>query len=97
MSLLHWCGTIVSLPHWWGIIMSLLDWWGDNYISPSMMGDYYVSPSLIGRCCFTINSSIFLLPLPKQLFILMLCAYRKNNKYQCLSSLPTIPLLFSVS
>jgi hypothetical protein len=78
------------------LCLSLIDG-GDNYISPSMMGDYYVSPSLIGRCCFTINSSIFLLPLPKQLFILMLCAYRKNNKYQCLSSLPTIPLLFSVS
>jgi hypothetical protein len=78
------------------LCLSLIDG-GDNYISPSMMGDYYVSPSLIGRCCFTINSSIFLLPLPKQLFILMLCAYRKNNKYQCLSSLPTIPLLFGVS
>jgi cbb3-type cytochrome oxidase subunit 3 len=36
----------------------------------------------MGRCCFTINSSIFLLPLLIQLLILMLWAYRKNNKYQ---------------
>jgi hypothetical protein len=53
---------------------------GNYYVSLSMMGDYYVSPSLMGRCCFTINSSIFLLPLLIQLFILMLCAYRKKQQ-----------------
>jgi hypothetical protein len=52
---------------------------GDYYVSASMMGDYYISPSMMGRCCFTINSSIVLRPLRKQLFILMLCAYRKRT------------------
>jgi hypothetical protein len=95
MSLLHWTGTIMSLFQWWGTIMSPLHWWGllcisltdeDSYVSPSMIGDYYVSPSLIGRCCFTINSSIFLLPLPKQIFILMLCAFWKKQQIPILQS-----------
>ena len=60
---------------------------GDYYVSPLKMGNYYVSPSLMGRCCFTINSSIFLLPLLIQLFILMLCAYRKKQQILILQSL----------
>jgi hypothetical protein len=60
---------------------------GDYYVSVSMMGDYYISPSLMGRCFFTINSSIFLRPLRKQLFILMHCAYRKKKKCQSYSHL----------
>jgi hypothetical protein len=60
---------------------------GDYYVSPSLIGDYYISPSMMGRCCFTINTSIFLRPLRKQFFILMLCAYKKKNKYQSYSLL----------
>jgi hypothetical protein len=45
----------------------------------------------MGRCCFTINYSIFLLPFLMQLLILMLWANRKNNKYQSLSLVGSDP------